>query len=203
VSRRPPASAPVPAPDRASEAVIARCRAEIESGLKQRLRRLLLPFVRRRHKLAEVGEGFQWPRKGDMGLAPGSRIGRYAYLGAGFEAHGQVVVGDLCMISAGMKIVGADHLYDEVGNPSRLAFPDVPRPITVFEADVFTGQRVTVIEGLRIGRGAVIGSGAVVTKDVAPYTVVAGVPAREIRRRFTAEDEARHRAIVEPVAVSS
>ncbi len=192
-----PVSAHLPEPERASEAVIERCRNEIEGRAKRNIRKLILPILRRRFRLAELGEGFHWPRGLKMRIAPNSRVGRFAYLGQGFEAYGPVVVGDLCMIAAGMKIVGADHLYDRVGTPTRLAFPDDARPLTRFGADVWTGLNVTVMEGLTIGRGAVIGSASVVTKDVPPYTVVAGVPARIVRRRFDDETMlAQHEAAV-------
>lgn len=56
--------------------------------------------------------------------------------------------------------------------------------------DVWIGHGVSVLAGVTIGTGAVVGAGAVVTGDVAPYTIVGGVPAREIRRRATPAQEA-------------
>jgi len=53
--------------------------------------------------------------------------------------------------------------------------------------DVWIGHGATILPGVRVGNGAVIGSGAVVTKDVEAYTIVGGVPARPIRRRFPQE----------------
>lgn len=194
LSPRAPRSADLPEPERVSEAMIARCRAEVEGSAKAWVRRLLLPWLRWRWNLSELGEGFHWGR----GLVIGarSRIGRYAYLGPGFACHGPVVVGDLCMIAADCRVVGADHAFDRAGTPTRLGWPDAPRRTTTFGADAWVGERVTIREGVTIGAGAVVGSAATVVRDVAPYTVVAGTPARLVRERFVSADRARHDALI-------
>mgnify|MGYP002936851509 CR=1 FL=1 len=58
---------------------------------------------------------------------------------------------------------------------------------TVIENDVWIGQNSVILPGVHIGDGAIIGTRAVVTKDVPPYTIVGGVPARPIRKRFDEE----------------
>jgi phosphonate metabolism protein (transferase hexapeptide repeat family) len=57
------------------------------------------------------------------------------------------------------------------------------KPVTIGH-DVWVGHGATILAGTKIGNGAVVGAGAVVTKDVAPYTIVAGIPAKPIRKRF-------------------
>jgi acetyltransferase-like isoleucine patch superfamily enzyme len=98
------------------------------------------------------------------------------------------------MVAAECKVVGNDHLYSIVGTPTRLAFSPsrTRRRVTVLGADVWIGRHAILREGIRIGDGAVIGAGSVVTRDVAPYSVVAGAPARPIRRRFGGEETRRH-----------
>lgn len=59
---------------------------------------------------------------------------------------------------------------------------------TTIGNDVFIGANVFVVDGVNIGDGAIVGAGAVVTKDVPPYTVVGGVPARVLKQRFSQED---------------
>ena len=187
---------PMHDPERASEEIIRRCRSEIEGWRKKLALKFLVPLLKRKYRLAELGEGFHWQCGKKITIQPGSKVGRYAYIGGGFEAHGPVVIGDLCMLAAGCKIVGEDHDYGHIGDPTRLAFPDDARPVTTFGLDVWLGQRVTIIEGTTIGRGAVVGSGSIVTKNVEPYAIVAGVPARIIKSRFTPDQIAQHEATV-------
>lgn len=66
----------------------------------------------------------------------------------------------------------------------------------VFEGDNWIGANATILKGVTIGEGAVVAAGAVVTKDVAPYTIVGGVPAKYIGDRFTPEELARHRQVL-------
>lgn len=178
-NRRPAAGA-APAPMRVRDDIILACRDAVENSYKRTVRRIWLPVMRFRTG-AELGEGFQWGRNIRI---RGARIGRYVFVGSDFTAWGPVSIGDLTMISTRVSIVGDDHVHDDSSTPMRINFPNAPRPTTIIEADCWIGHGAIIKEGTRIGRGAIVAAGAIVTKDVDAYAIAAGVPARKIRERF-------------------
>lgn len=97
----------------------------------------------------------------------GASIGEGTMIDMGAVLGGRATVGKNCHIGAGAVLAGV------IEPPSAL-------PVIV-EDDVLVGANAVVLEGVRIGKGAVVAAGAIVTEDVPPYTVVAGVPARVIK----------------------
>ena len=112
-----------------------------------------------------------------------SSIGNYSYLAAGVYLH-TTRLGNYCSIAAGTKIGGMEHSWWWGSTSPRISRHNLDGKPTVIEDDVWIGTNAVIRQGVHIGRGAVIGAGAIVLKDVASYTIAAGVPAREIRKRF-------------------
>ena len=125
-----------------------------------------------------------------------SRVGDYSYICPGTQLT-CAEVGKFCSVATGCLIGLAGHnlqgistspVFTERDNPSGSCWTEkheenVLRPVTIGN-DVWIGVRVIILGGVKIGNGAVIGAGSVVTRDVPPYAVVAGAPARLIRYRF-------------------
>ncbi len=66
----------------------------------------------------------------------------------------------------------------------------------VIEEDVWVGANVIILKGVTIGRGSVIAAGSIVTKNVEPYSIYAGVPARKIKERFSEEEISEHEKLM-------
>ena len=127
-----------------------------------------------------------------------STVDRYTYVSARASLI-YAEVGAFCSIASGVSVGGGAHKLDSVStSPAFFSGRNIlgenfgkekfePFKTTVIGNDVWIGNRAMVLQGIKIGDGAVIGAGSVVTKDVAPYTIVAGNPAREIRKRFDDE----------------
>lgn len=105
-------------------------------------------------------------------------IGNHSVINAKcrMDNKSSITIGNNVSISQEVMILSADH------DPDSPTFAGRDLPV-VIEDDVFIGSRAMVLPGVTVGRGAVIAAGAVVTKDIAPYQVVGGVPAKFIRMR--------------------
>lgn len=114
------------------------------------------------------------------------------------RGQGGVTIGDNVIVAPHVQIMAVEHVFDD---PTRPILEQGLRAFGItIEDDAWIGAGAIILDGVRIGRGAVVGAGAVVTRDVAPHTVVAGVPARLIRRihrsRAAARQAARQAALV-------
>jgi acetyltransferase-like isoleucine patch superfamily enzyme len=115
-------------------------------------------------------------------------MGAYGYIGPNANIPADVSIGKYVMIGPDLMITGNDHLYNKPG--TAIIFSGRPMSKeTIIDDDVWIGSRVTIMRGVKIGRGSIVGASSLVTKDVASYTIVGGVPAREIKKRFTNESE--------------
>jgi acetyltransferase-like isoleucine patch superfamily enzyme len=119
------------------------------------------------------------------------KIGPYAYIGPEAMIGPGVSIGAYSMLGPRVTIVGRDHRFDLPGIP--IIFSGRPEALnTVIDADVWIGACSTLIGGVHIGRGSVVAAGSVVTRNVPPFCVVAGVPARIMRKRFDDHGEDIH-----------
>ena len=96
-----------------------------------------------------------------------------------FQASGGIEIGNDVSIAHGVTLMTQNHSYEDRNIPIKDQ-PVISKPI-IIEDNVWIGAKATVLYGRRIGKNSVIAAGAVVTKDVPPNTVVAGVPARVIK----------------------
>lgn len=136
---------------------------------------------------------------GDFSYVLNATLGRYTYIGS-YTSVINAEIGAYCSIASGVKIglfEHPTHTYVSTFPGFHMHWPPTPhfkQPVcwqtnhrTFIGNDVWIGECAIVKAGVRIGNGAVIAAGAVVTKDVEPYAIVAGVPARVLRYRFDQE----------------
>ncbi len=98
------------------------------------------------------------------------------------EGPGDIKIGKHCMIAAHSGIYANNHNFADPIKP--IKYQGVTRKGIVIEDDCWLGHGVTVLDGVTIGKGSVIGAGAVVNKDIPPFSVAVGAPARVIKNRI-------------------
>ena len=141
---------------------------------------------------------------------PNIIVGEFTYIAdSEFESHvthhyewngDKLIIGKFCQIAAGVEFVmnGANHQMNAVSTfpfytmegweMAPPAISDLPlKGDTIVGNDVWIGQNAVILPGVHIGDGAIIGANSVVGRDISPYTIVVGNPARETRKRFDDE----------------
>lgn len=96
--------------------------------------------------------------------------------------NGEIKIGKYVMMGPECVIYTRNHAHSRTDIPMQLQGYEEPKPVTIGD-DVWLGKRVIILPGVTIGEGSVIAAGAVVTKDVPPYSIVGGVPAKVIKNR--------------------
>lgn len=165
----------------------------------------LLNRLKHRLRLRDAHGGGKYSVGRGVVLGKKSKVGAWTYIQAYTNIGYGTKIGRYCAIARDAEIGPAHHDYNLISSHEFLThrnrFRNVPgyigefwkpvrmekRPPTILGHDVWIGSKATILRGVRIGTGAIIGANAVVTKDVPPYAVVGGVPARIIRYRFPEE----------------
>lgn len=111
------------------------------------------------------------------------QIGEGTFIGPGvcIAGPGDIAIGKRCLIAAHVGIFANNHNF---ADPTKyIADQGISRQGIVIGDDCWLGHNVTVLDGVTIGEGSVIGAGAVVNRDIPPYSIAVGVPAKVIKKR--------------------
>ena len=165
----------------------------------------LIPEVRMRETMnpIQILKRFRFKNKKRKSWKERYEVGRGTYGEPSVRHWGEpttLKVGCYCSIATGVRIfLGGNHRTDWITTYPFSFFRESAKHIlghpasrgdVIIGHDVWIGEGAVILSGIRIGNGAVIGTSAVVTRDVPPYGIVAGNPARLIGMRFTAEEVA-------------
>lgn len=139
-----------------------------------------------RHIFSKCGNNVNIKKGASFGLGKNIEIGNNSDIGlnayiAGCDNGGKLIIGNDVIMAPKVSILTLKHNYKLKDRPIRTqGFDD---STVVIEDDVWIGYKAIILPGVRLGKGSVIAAGSVVSKDVEPYTVVGGVPARFIKKR--------------------
>lgn len=147
-------------------------------------------YYRNRYHLNHVDKTVYFG--GKSSISRDLKADRYAYIGPNCVINKHVTIGAYTMLANNVYILGGDHLYKKVGTPIIFSGRDAARQTNIGR-DCWIGAHSIIMCGVKIGEGSIVAAGSVVTREIEPYSIYGGVPAKKIKDRFDSkEDVIRH-----------
>jgi len=153
--------------------------ARIKVGQKQ-LRKICGKLILERcGKNVNIEKGARFSKQTELGDNSG--------IGINADLDGKVIIGNDVMMGPNVTILVRNHNFSRTDIPMNQQGMSESRPVTISD-DVWIGANVIILPGVKIAKGAIIGAGAVVTKNVPEYAIAAGNPARVVKYRKQEEN---------------
>ncbi len=144
-------------------------------------------------KLKSKGKNIRLSKGGIISRPNELSIGSNVFIGKGFVISARDMhIGDNIMIGPYLLAECDDHSFNRVGYTMYSYREERQKAGIVIENDVWIGGHVSILKGVKIAEGCVIGAGSVITKSTIPYTINFGSPCRFYKRRFSEEDLHNH-----------
>lgn len=170
------------------------CISSLLLNIKSILKKLkVFILIRFKYKFKAVGSGVYfgknlYVRPNSVELSDEVYIGSYAYLSVP-----ALSIGKYTMLASNVAVVGGDYPYNKPGKAliysgKEFSNEKNQKPVLI-GADVWVGHGAIIMHGVTIGDGAIIGAGSVVTKNIPPFTIYGGAPAKFIKNRFLSDNE--------------
>jgi len=115
----------------------------------------------------------------NISLGKHSHINQYCCVWA--SENSKIIFGDNLLMGPGVKVFSSNHTFKDVNTPMNIQ-PYAEKDIIIGN-DVWLGANVVVAAGVKIGDGCIVAAGAIVTKDISPYSIAGGIPAKVIKQR--------------------
>ena len=163
---------------------------------------IVMPIIK--NSLGQCGKDVIISTKCKFSGIENVEVGNHVVIGAEamiMTTRAKVIMGDYIFFAPKVSVVTGDHRYDLLGK-YMLNVKDADKSVeddqdVIFEGDNWIGTGVIILKGVTVGRGAIVAAGSIVTKSVPPYSIVAGVPARVIKKRFSNGQIKLHESMLE------
>lgn len=156
--------------------------------IKKAVFRLFRILTGRRGIYGSIGRRNRFTR--GVFIEEGARVGNYNYFGP-YTMINNAIINNYCSIGPGVKIGQGEHSKDYITTYQKISSELIGHSLNTSPAiignDVWLGANVVVLQGVKIGDGAIIGANAVVTSDIPDYSIAVGVPAKVLKYRFEEE----------------